>query len=131
MCDACGQPASNASGGRLWVSRRGFQEAARKRAAWKSEFEVRDDNGLVGVSLGELMSEPDPEPWHVSHGGCILDETAYALDLPRDYRQWLAHVAHLLGKNWINDTDFDELIEEAASNTKRCALVPSGQEGTA
>jgi hypothetical protein len=130
-CGACGQPVSGASGGRLWISRRGFQDAGRKLAEWDSGFDPADGDDALDVDLVELMSMPDPEPWRISHGRCIADETAYGLDLPQDHQQWLAHIAHLRGKAWISATDLDELIEEAATNTERCALVPPDQGGVA
>lgn len=108
-CDKCHRPIEDGAGS-LTLSR---SSLGRVEAAWaESKLEI---GGLV--SLGELLSLPDPAPWLAFHSRCDpdphCDDCAYHIEIARlrTHQQILWWTAHLMGKTWIERTNWRDLLE--------------------
>ena len=112
-CDVCNQPASgNAS---MWVSYAQINEYR----DWDREFhEAHPD----GASIGDILAGPAPAAWRITHNGCDGEDSgAYWLPVPQSFRGLLEWIAHLLGKSWIDCTDFGSFVRECSEKSGRWA----------
>ncbi len=71
------------------------------------------------VSLIELLASPDSRVrWRVTHESCEPD-AGYRIEVER-IRTWPAYLhwtAHLMGKGWFADTNWDDLILDTLDPT--------------
>lgn len=108
-CDVCKQPAADDAS--MWVS---YAQINANRE-W--------DQAHQGVtSIGEIMTGPAPAGWRITHNGCDgQNDYSYYLPVPRTFKALLDRVAHLMGKSWINCTDFGSFIRECSEKSGRWA----------
>jgi predicted GIY-YIG superfamily endonuclease len=111
-CSVCDKEVADGDG---WLAARydEFGEVRDARKAWEQRIEATYD-GFYPAS--ELLSYPHPAPWRVFHRHCdpSLDSTDYWITVERirTYPQLVHWTAHLMGKDWLKDTTWDELLEE-------------------
>lgn len=77
-------------------------------------------------SVAHLMEHPPAARWHAQHDACFEpDSSMYeiAVEDVRTPAQLLAFTAHLMGKTWLEATDWDRLILEA------CNRLPASEKG--
>jgi hypothetical protein len=119
LCGTCGQPVGDWDG-YLYVSPLdavAHGEARRRNTA-------RHAGRAVPVSelIREWAEGPGIASWRVTHHRCDSRgdfADGYHID-PGQIGTWaeLAHwTAHLMGKRWFKDTDWAELLHEAAGDT--------------
>lgn len=70
--------------------------------------------------IGELMTLPDEIRWHVYHARCDPwpDKDAYQIDVERlrTWQQLARWTSDLMAKNWLADSDWDDLLRELADD---------------
>lgn len=108
ICDVCKKPIDNILGG-VWITHPDIREASRRSTSPEGP-----------MSIIEILALPDGPKWHVTHdSGCtIYKETqpgAYWLPIEslRSHTAVLKWTGHLLGKNWLAETNWDDIIERA------------------
>lgn len=81
------------------------------------DFERRESG--KAVTLDSLLALPDPARWRVHHVRCDPepDSADYVIEVhrARTHAQLLRWTAHLMGKEWLRYTDWDELIDRMAA----------------
>ena len=109
-CDVCGKPVADGKG-YICVD---VSAADAFRAAyeeWKAAHRRL-------INLTELMAMPSAAPWHVYHKRCdpqMVSANDYWFDVERvrTDRDLLGWTAHLFGKDWFRDTNWDVLLYAA------------------
>lgn len=91
---------------------RSYEEGARARAA------EAEHSGVQTWRATDLLAAADPVPWQVHHAGCDPepDRIDYCIPLDRaqTHAQLLDWTAHLMGKRWIDVTNWADLIRRVA-----------------
>ncbi|MBT2415093.1 hypothetical protein J7I94_31905 [Streptomyces sp. ISL-12] len=105
--------------GRLWVDMSEVERATVNERAWEQLEADQPERGVLTFSGESLQSYPDPARWRVHHYSCdsALDANSYAIEVHR-CRSWADLVwwtAHLMGKVWLPQTDWDEVLEAASA----------------
>jgi hypothetical protein len=112
FCDACRKPISDGDG-YLHVDHRQIAEYAAHQAA------TRHANEVIGVSLAEFLAAPDPARWQAHHTACAPKTDSVDYDIPvaqvRTWPRLISTTARLMGKTWLQHTDWDAVLEGAAS----------------
>lgn len=123
LCDECG---SRVAGGDGYVALSFAELRACQAARAKFDRQLqarrgRDDAGFVVYSTEDLKSYPDDAHWQVLHAACdpYREASAYWFSIDRvlTIDALLARSIHLTSKDWINDTDWAELITRVAMGT--------------
>ncbi|WP_030886411.1 hypothetical protein [Streptomyces sp. NRRL F-5053] len=115
-CDTCKAPVADGDGA-LWADMADVDRTATNTQAWEM-LETKQEAGALSFSAGSLMSYPEPARWQVHHSACnpSPDARAYAVEVHR-CRSWADLVwwtAHLMGKTWLQHTDWEDLLQETA-----------------
>jgi hypothetical protein len=79
------------------------------------QFPIADGAGYLYVDPGD----EDDTVWHMQHGTCDPGGIGYAIAIERvrTHAQLLAWTAHLMGKRWLERTNWDTVIRNAAGVT--------------
>jgi hypothetical protein len=116
VCDTCSAPIADGEG-YVCVN---FSELYAYRQAVEA-WEQAHPPGRLGwrvISIAECMSYPQEVLWRMLHRRCDdrPEEGAYWWDVDRlrSPAEVLRMAAHVLGKNWIADTNLDDLLRRAA-----------------
>jgi hypothetical protein len=129
-CAACGQPVA-AGTGYIHVSTR---EAARVQEAdreWQRaqdadwEAMTRGEPHNVGNNLSSFLALPDSAQWQVHHEACDdTDDDGYWFDVGRadTHEKLLSWTAHLMGKTWIEYTDWPEFLYTRAISREAASV---------
>ncbi|WP_157099367.1 hypothetical protein [Microbispora sp. ATCC PTA-5024] len=108
ICDGCGRPIDDGEGF-LYV------ELAKVRDLWSAKA----DEDTTVLSLESLMSRPTRPTWHARHTACAPDDGGDAYDVPvaqvRTWPRLATTTARLMSKNWFASTDWNAVLEGAAS----------------
>jgi hypothetical protein len=118
ICQTCRKPIDDEEdGGSLRVIHAAV-------AQYKRDEQRRQMRNLgQAVDLHELLLGPDPANWLAYHDRCDpgagIDAYHICAERLRTWRDLAFWTAHLMGKNWLALTDWDELLREAAG------VVPS------
>lgn len=114
ICGRCSKPVATGTGF-LGVS---LGEVRQYQAAVR---EWRKRNPGDCHDIHDLMAMPEEIVWRSRHYACApgADDDAYEIAAERiqTWQRLTWWSAHLMGKNWIYATDWDELLEEVASGT--------------
>jgi hypothetical protein len=118
-CETCDALIADGDGS-LWVDMADVDRTATNTQAWEM-LETEQEAGALSFSVGSLMSYPDPARWQVHHDACYSSPRArsYGVEVHR-CRSWADLVwwtAHLMGKTWLQDTDWENLLQETAEAT--------------
>jgi hypothetical protein len=109
ICEACRRPMTDAEPGALSVP------FAAIRASRREEREPRLD---AAVDLAEFIALPDGPRWTARHYACQPADAPDCYGISHDELRAWADVArwtaHLLAKNWLPASDWDEVLREAA-----------------
>jgi predicted GIY-YIG superfamily endonuclease len=113
-CDACKRPVIGNTGYVHIVS----ADIQHCRKAW-DEFKRRKTSetpdGAYAIWGGaELAALPGPAPWRVHHLGCDPDPDGddyyHEISEVNTYPKLLSFTAHLLGKDWLCDTNWSQFL---------------------
>ncbi|MEU8199407.1 hypothetical protein AB0C10_37045 [Microbispora amethystogenes] len=108
FCDACRKPIGDGDGF-LYV------DLAQVRAYRAGEAFP----AAPVLSIESLMGRPVRPTWHAHHTACAPDNGGDAYDVPvaqvRTWPRLATTTARLMSKNWFSFTDWDAVLEGAAS----------------
>lgn len=109
-CNECRRPVADGEG---WITI-DMREVKAREAAY-AEWEARHPGPVV--NLRELLELPDEVQWQVFHRECDpnIDATAYWFDIERcrTEAQLLDWCSHLLEKQWLSATAWDDFLRRA------------------
>lgn len=119
-CDACAQPV-HGDEGYIHVddyAARQVVEAREQDRRDRYERAKTDPIGAYFYSLTELRSLPQSVPWQVHHRACDprpdTDDYWFAVERAATHADLLHWTAHLMGKNWLSGTAWDDFIRKAS-----------------
>ncbi|MGJ5898447.1 hypothetical protein ACSCBZ_41860 [Streptomyces niveiscabiei] len=120
ICDVCKQAVAD-GGGSLWVDMAEVERCSTHTRAWEILETRQEAPGIQSFDAASLMSYPEAARWQVHHTACdpSPDANTYAVEVHR-CRSWADLVlwtAHLMGKAWLQYTDWENLLQEAAEAT--------------
>lgn len=110
-CEMCGEPIADGEGYVELPSSETQRYANEKR-----EWEERHGGSPHGrlLDMGALFDLPDEPHWWAVHRACDPEPSGggYWFDIERirTYADVLGWTAHLMGKCWFADTDWDQLL---------------------
>lgn len=109
MCGECKTPIG-AGEGHLGID---VLALAAYRAA-AAEWQAANPSG-VGT-MGSLLDHPEQVPWKLHHFRCEASPCGYGISVEEitSFKSLVKWTAHLMGKGWLGETDWDELLEQVA-----------------
>lgn len=111
-CNVCGFPIADDTG-YLSLDMSAVATVEEARHNWKTDHPD-------GASLDDLMRYPEAAPWAALHKHCDPDPEGpsywYDIERCRTHQQLLARTAHLMGKRWLNATNWDQIITQKAGD---------------
>jgi predicted GIY-YIG superfamily endonuclease len=115
LCTRCQEPIADGLG-YIHVNMRSVFEI---EAYWAAAEKRQLEGGSVFVDISDLRDWPDDAPWMAHHADCDPYPEAgdYWFDVKRarTHAQLLNWTAHLMGKDWLKFTDWDDLIQRQAA----------------
>ncbi|WP_094359955.1 GIY-YIG nuclease family protein [Mycobacterium marinum] len=114
-CDACQTPIADNSG-YIHVSMEEVDAYPEAISAWESAHTIHGVQGSLGpvISGLGLFSMPSPARWCTHHHSCDpypeIDCYWFGVERARTHEELLSWTGHLLGKGWIQNTDWDDFI---------------------
>lgn len=126
ICETCTFPIASGKGS-IYV-RTG--DIAARRAA---EHEWREAHPAgTAVSVTDLVLAPDSIRWRTGHDTCRADhgEGCYEIDDTRisSWRQVAWWTAHLLEKNWLPLSDWDDVLRELSGEVPSARIRAAARE---
>ena len=121
ICQACGTPIENLHG-HLGID---VTALAEYRAAAR-EWDAANPDG--SGTMASLLDHPAQVTWTTHHEACEPNTCGYCIqvDQIRDLKSLIKWTAHLMGKAWLADSDWDHLLEKIADGTdSRVRIAPS------
>jgi len=116
-CAVCRAPIANGQG-YLHVSYRTIYEVEQAAAAWKQKYESADDLSSALIPLSAYDEFPSRAGWFAHHRTCdpSPDGNDYWFDVARarTHAHLLDWTAHLMGKVWLEHTNWQQLIQSRA-----------------
>lgn len=80
-------------------------------------FPIADGAGVLGIPFADLSAHPDAElNWRAQHNDCIdPDHEVYGINVDdlRDADGLLRWTVHLMGKNWLHDSNWRGVLAVA------------------
>lgn len=121
-CEVCSTPIKGKDGYLTIPYAEINAEEKRNREREEARYAAKMRGDILGmnppINLAELMEHRGPH-WRVLHRKCDPDPESgdYWLDVSalRTHAQLLRTTAHLMGKGWILDTDWSQVIYAALS----------------
>ncbi|MFE3476235.1 hypothetical protein ACFXOI_32265 [Streptomyces bacillaris] len=96
----------------------------RDSSRWTQRY--TDPHGGLSLTLDQALEQPDPAQWRAHHETCDPDPEAVHYRIPaaklRIRADLLDWTAHLLEKNWLPYTDWQEVIRETRTGGIRFAI---------
>ncbi|WP_328449898.1 hypothetical protein OG780_19415 [Streptomyces sp. NBC_00386] len=128
ICDTCKKPIEGASG-YLWVDNDKVNTALADAAKWNRKHTIPEGEPLAGGQLfsgADLFDYPEAIQWQAHHHACDpnQDANAYSIQANRidTWAELLDWTAHLMEKDWLNHTDWDELLRGVHGGTARLVI---------
>lgn len=134
-CDVCGKSVVGASG-YVTVSYQEISRVEERIREWDTRRRERRERELQerpacadaaalieSVMTGtELLDYPDAARWHIYHRDCDPDpdEQGYWWSVERccTYRDLILRTAHVMGKSWLEHTDWDRFLYRVVAAQK-------------
>lgn len=133
ICDACKEPVTGDSGS-LWIDNDALTKVVRDVTEWNRKHTRTDGifSGHLVVEGAELFTYPDPVRWRAHHSACDPepDANAYSIAANRidTWAELLDWTAHLMEKDWLTHTDWDDLLRGVHGGRHRLVIAPSSKE---
>lgn len=111
VCSECSLPINDGEGS-LWINASEHWAYIDGMQEWRREHPKDRAH-----TIGEILKQPGHVRWHSTHRECSSDEDKeywLAVEKVRTPAQLLATTAHLMGKNWLGDTDWASILDLAA-----------------
>lgn len=133
ICDACKKPVEGASG-YLWIDNDKITAVLKAVAEWNRKHTIPEGQPFAGGQMfsgGDLFDYPEAVQWHAHHHACDpnQDANAYSIQANRidTWAELLDWTAHLMEKDWLGHTDWDDLLRGVHHGTHRLAVVTRDQ----
>ena len=114
ICETCGSPIDRGKGS-VYVREGDLRDHRAAMREWEESHA-----GGTALALSELLLLPDDIRWRTGHDACRTDrdEGCYEIDDERiaSWTQLTWWTAHLMEKNWLADSDWDEFLREVAGD---------------
>lgn len=116
LCLQCKRPIADGEGDLLIRSSdlRAFRRGQAELASKGTAFTVDGAEELRVVSVQDMVDAPDAAGWLPLHHGCdsTPDDCYYSIPVGgiSTVLEVLEWTRHLLGKNWLQETDWDSVI---------------------
>lgn len=70
-------------------------------------------------TMASLLEHPEQVPWVTHCERCEPNTCGYCIQVDEleTYQDLIRWTSHLMGKSWLADTDWDELLEKVAAGT--------------
>ena len=119
-CEVCSKPVKDDDGYITIPYAEINAEEARNRARDEARYAAKARGDVIGmnppIDFAEMLANPGPH-WRVLHRACDPEPEGadYWLEVSslRTHTDLLETTAHLLGKGWILDTDWSQIIRNA------------------
>lgn len=112
-CETCHQPITDKAPGYVTINHDDANKAEHAVAEWEKQ------NPGPAITGDALLDYPDPAHWQSLHEACDPepDSSSYTITSHRidDWPKLVAWTAHLMGKTWLEHTDWDELLATTAA----------------
>ena len=126
ICETCGFPIERGKGS-VYVrigDLRDYREAMRE---WRESHAEG-----AAVDLAELLLQPDEIHWRTGHDACRTDrsEGCYEIDDHKisSWTQLAWWTAHLMSKNWLTHSDWDEFLREISGEVPSSRVSVTARE---
>ncbi|MEV1048742.1 hypothetical protein [Streptomyces sp. NPDC049916] len=123
ICRGCGRKVWDDIG-YLWVDTARVADVGQAQRAWEAEY--RD--GLMDML--DFLKYPEKVRWQAHHLACdpASEDSHYRLEARRlrTRADLLGWTAHLMGKNWLDCTDWSELLQESRQVGKQITPARPG-----
>ncbi|MFE7229878.1 hypothetical protein ACFVAF_04220 [Streptomyces sp. NPDC057596] len=134
ICDACGKPIKGAEG-YLWIDNDQINAVLKAASAWERKHTITD-GPLAGGQMysgADLFDYPEDIKWQAHHHACDSnqDANAYSIQANRidTWAELLDWTAHLMEKDWLTHTDWDELLRGIHGGATRLIVhAPTNKE---
>lgn len=114
LCAECHLPIANGQG-YIHVNLRTVNEV---ESYWREREQRQIESGNLYADLSDVRDWPEDAPWVAHHAACDPEPEAgdYWFDVKRarTHAHLLDWTAHLMGKVWLEFTDWDDLIRAQA-----------------
>jgi hypothetical protein len=114
-CEVCGQPIADGEG-YVAMSYAELHEYKPALKAWEERIAEAYPGPWRAYPFSELHDHPSPVRWHVLHGRCDPrpegDDYWIGTERIRTAADVISWSAHLLEKNWIQDTTWSDVLRE-------------------
>ncbi|MBB4711159.1 hypothetical protein BJ965_001041 [Streptomyces luteogriseus] len=129
ICDTCRKPIDGATG-YLWVDNSQINAVVKAVAEWNRAHTIPEGEPLAGgrmCSATDLFSYPEAVQWQAHHHACdpSQDASAYSIQADRisTWRELLDWTAHLMEKEWLTHTDWDDVLRGIHGGQSRLVLA--------
>jgi hypothetical protein len=110
ICDACLNQIADGDG-HVWVDQDAAHKANRKKRGLDDDLPIDAADIAAATDAGIT--------WHTTHNDCAPATPSWAYAIPVErINTWPAFIhwtAHLMGKGWVEVTDWDMLIHRAVN----------------
>lgn len=125
ICSTCQKPIGDTDEDRgyLWIRRDEVMDRQDAMRAWMSKYATSNgDGGHTIVTDGAgIMTHPKRVVWRAEHTACDSGDLDDMYNIPafklRTWADLVAWTAHLMAKSWLDDTNWANLLEAAASGS--------------
>lgn len=108
ICDACRKPIADGDG---------FLHVDQREVVAYQTSEAAQEGPALALEV--LLAAPDPARWQAHHTACAPKVESVDYDIPvaqvRTWPRLISTTARLMGKTWLQHTDWDVVLEGAAS----------------
>jgi hypothetical protein len=117
ICDVCNDLIADGEGS-IWLRSADLVHAERVTTAWEEGRRTKPRDGFAASPGAEPSGLPETAEWNVTHTVCAPgpDTAIYRFEV-HQCRTWAGLVnwtAHLMEKNRLRHTDWDELLRSAS-----------------
>lgn len=121
ICETCDKPIGGGEDdpGDLWVAGADVDRFRAEVAVWEAKHGAGPGGGVVGWMT--LVNYPERARWRAHHSACDSTDLAamYAIQASelRTWTQMAGWTAHLMGKTWLTDTDWQKILQGLSDGT--------------
>src|SRR5699024_9766806 len=111
--DHCKKPIANKKG-YVCVSYADINRYEKSASEWKTEHQQPNEDGLILIPASAYFDYPSCAQWITTHLECDLNPDSLDYWMPverlRTYERLLQFTAHIMGKTWIDSTNWPVLL---------------------
>lgn len=133
ICDVCKKPIEVDSG-YLWIDNDEINKTLSAAADWKRKHTITEGplTGGKMYSAGDLFDYPEAVQWQAHHHACDPSQKANAYSIQADrittWAELLDWTAHLMEKDWLGHTDWDDVLRGIHGGQHRLVIAPNSKE---